>query len=87
MLFIGEHPCSFASMPFGLLPRFAFAPEMGRNLRKSRSSPLKHIFSTIPAIALSSTQNWVCSHSGDLGGDAEKIYIRAQRSFSEFPGI
>jgi len=86
-LFIGEHDCPFVSMLFGLLPEFPFAPEMTRDLRKSHSSLLNHIFSTIPAIALSSTQNWVCSHSGSLGGDAEKIYIRARSSFPEFPGI
>jgi len=74
-------------MLFGLLPEFPFAPEVTRDLRKSGSSLLNHIFSTVPAIALSSTQNWVYSHSGCLGGDAEKIYIRAQSSFSEFLDI
>jgi hypothetical protein len=33
------------------------------NLRKSRSSPLNHIFSTIRAFPPHSTQNWVCTRS------------------------
>ncbi len=84
----------------GLLPEFPSAHcscfvsvirarvrEALRVLEKTRSSLLNHIFSTIPAIALSSTENWVYTHSGCLGGDTEKIYIRAQSSFSEFPSI
>jgi len=61
--------------------------DVTRDLRKNRSSPLNHIFSTIPAFAPSSTQNWVCSCSGHQGVVVEKIYIRAQSSFSEFAGI
>jgi len=47
---IGEHDCPVASMLFGLLPEFPFASGMTQDLRKSRSSPLNHIFSTIPPI-------------------------------------
>jgi len=44
---------------FGLLPDFPSAHEMTQGFRKSRSSPLKHIFSTILAFRPPSTQNWV----------------------------
>jgi hypothetical protein len=64
---VGQTPCPFASMLSGLLPEFPSASEMTREFRKTRSSLLNHIFSTIPAIALSSTQNWVWSCSGPQG--------------------
>jgi hypothetical protein len=71
----------------GLLPEFPSAPEMTENIRKTHSSPLKHIFSTNPAFTPSSTQNWVCTRSGCPGVVVEKIQIRAQSSFPDFPSI
>jgi hypothetical protein len=73
MLFIGEHDCPFASMLCGLLPEFPSAADITRDLRKSRSSPLKHIFSTIPAFTPPSTHNWGCTRSGCPGVVVEKI--------------
>jgi len=49
------------------------ARDVTRDVRKSRSSPLKHIFSTIPAFTSSSALNWVCSRSGHQGVVVEKI--------------
>jgi hypothetical protein len=57
----------------GLLPEFPFAHEMTQDFRKSLSSPLKHIFSTIPAFTPTSTQNWVSNRSGCPGVLVEKI--------------
>jgi hypothetical protein len=66
---------------------WATAPrDVSRDLRKSRSSPLKHIFSTIPAFTPPSTQNRIFPRSW-LGSGCRKNIIRAQSSFSEFPGI
>ncbi len=80
---VGETHYPFASELCGLLPVSPSAPEMTQDLRKSRSSLLNHIFSTILAIKPSSAQNWVCSCSGPQGVVVEKIYIRAQSSFSD----
>jgi hypothetical protein len=57
----------------GLLPEFPSAHEMAQDYRKSRSSPLKHIFSTIPAFTPPSAQNWVSNLSGCPGVVVEKI--------------
>jgi hypothetical protein len=54
-------------------PNFPPLTEMTRDLQKSRSSLLKHIFSTIPAFTPPSTQNWVSKRSGCPGVDVEKI--------------
>ena len=85
-LHAAEDPCSFASTLSGLLPEFPCAPEMTQDLRKSRSSLLNHIFSTIPAIKPSSAQNWVCSCSGPQGLVVEKISFALRAPFPNSQG-
>jgi hypothetical protein len=57
----------------GLLPEFPSAHEMTQDFRKTRSSPLKHIFSTIRAFTPPSTQNRVFNRSGCPRVLVEKI--------------
>jgi hypothetical protein len=63
----------------GLLPKAHSAyvrvrvREAFRGLEKTRSSLLKHIFSTIPAFTPPSTKNWVSKRSDCPGVDVEKI--------------
>jgi len=52
-----------------------------RDIRKSPSSLLKHIFSTIPSFTPPSTQNWVCSHSYCLVVATEKISFALRAPF------
>jgi hypothetical protein len=65
----------------GLLPEFSSAPEMTGDIRKSRSSLLKHIFSTIPAFTPSSTQHWVCTRSGCQEWLSKKFNSRSELLF------